>query len=307
MTNTDLIDFTSPSNGGNNDYISVVKAQLLNADRTEVFLKAFPCIEKGLFRITLEGMSEKLYFLYRVISTDPENFSYKMEIKPFRFINWKDSKIWCNFFPWAEVEIAITEACEVTTKVTIGSYTMEDAAVDAISEISQKNALLGIEKKNGSRTFDMISEAKKLCEEVQTTEMLASWEVKELPGLDRLMGSIIVVNTLIEMQKEKKTIVSTVSTEKKPTESAPVIYKEAEGRKQESPRRVKRIYSDLTIISERPPRKLKARRKITMSSWSVRGHLRHYKNGRIVHIAPYQKGKGKGSEVNEKPITLIVK
>ena len=28
-------------------------------------------------------------------------------------------------------------------------------------------------------------------------------------------------------------------------------------------------------------------------AWGVRGHYRHYKNGKVVYIAPYQKGKGR--------------
>ena len=38
-------------------------------------------------------------------------------------------------------------------------------------------------------------------------------------------------------------------------------------------------------------RQLKSRKKSTFS-WTVRGHVRHYKSGKIVYIKPYEKGTG---------------
>lgn len=38
-------------------------------------------------------------------------------------------------------------------------------------------------------------------------------------------------------------------------------------------------------------------RSITCPLWQVRGHMRHYKNGRTVYIAPYRKGRDRDSTV----------
>lgn len=39
----------------------------------------------------------------------------------------------------------------------------------------------------------------------------------------------------------------------------------------------------------------RAAREITCPVWEVRGHMRHYKSGKAVYIAPYRKGKERGS------------
>jgi hypothetical protein len=35
--------------------------------------------------------------------------------------------------------------------------------------------------------------------------------------------------------------------------------------------------------------------KITCPCWSVRGHYRHYKSGKVVFVRSYEKGKDKGN------------
>lgn len=50
----------------------------------------------------------------------------------------------------------------------------------------------------------------------------------------------------------------------------------------------------ITINTHSPKtaRQIKSRRRVTIS-WSVRGHIRHYKNGKTVYIKPFEKGQGR--------------
>ena len=42
-----------------------------------------------------------------------------------------------------------------------------------------------------------------------------------------------------------------------------------------------------------------SKRRMSLSCWGVRGHFRHYKNGKVVYIKPYTKGKGSKTERKE--------
>lgn len=50
---------------------------------------------------------------------------------------------------------------------------------------------------------------------------------------------------------------------------------------------VKHIYEENTINS--------SKKNINCPCWSVRGHYRHYKNGKVVFVRSYEKGKDKGN------------
>lgn len=41
-----------------------------------------------------------------------------------------------------------------------------------------------------------------------------------------------------------------------------------------------------------------SRHKMTCERWDVKGHFRHYKNGKVVYVKPYEKGKGRKKERN---------
>lgn len=51
----------------------------------------------------------------------------------------------------------------------------------------------------------------------------------------------------------------------------------------------------------------RAIREITCPVWTVRGHMRHYKNGKTVYVAPYRKGKERdsASAVSGKEYVLV--
>jgi hypothetical protein len=39
---------------------------------------------------------------------------------------------------------------------------------------------------------------------------------------------------------------------------------------------------------------------ITCEHWSVKGHYRHYKNGKVVWISPHERGKNKDTKIQNK-------
>lgn len=41
------------------------------------------------------------------------------------------------------------------------------------------------------------------------------------------------------------------------------------------------------------------KKRFSLGSWGVRGHFRHYRNGKVVYIKPYTKGKGQKKETKE--------
>lgn len=55
-------------------------------------------------------------------------------------------------------------------------------------------------------------------------------------------------------------------------------------------RRVVRYFKCYSITGKRAP-EAKEKHKILCPAWSVRGHMRHYKSGKVVFINPYIKGK----------------
>lgn len=62
------------------------------------------------------------------------------------------------------------------------------------------------------------------------------------------------------------------------------------GKKGRASRRVVREYKCYKIVGERR-NQIKEKHKILCPAWSVRGHIRHYKSGKVVFINPYIKGK----------------
>lgn len=51
------------------------------------------------------------------------------------------------------------------------------------------------------------------------------------------------------------------------------------------------------INCEEIKRKLSKKHKITCNLWEVGGHLRRYKNGKVVYIRPYKKGKDRDKDI----------
>lgn len=58
---------------------------------------------------------------------------------------------------------------------------------------------------------------------------------------------------------------------------------------------VKHLNKIYTIRGKRAPTENKGTRARHCEAWEVVGHYRHYKNGRVVYIAPYYKGKNKNA------------
>lgn len=57
---------------------------------------------------------------------------------------------------------------------------------------------------------------------------------------------------------------------------------------------------NITTHNEKIARKLTSKKPVRIAGcWSVRGHVRHYKNGKTVYIKPYEKGKDRNKRINK--------
>lgn len=97
------------------------------------------------------------------------------------------------------------------------------------------------------------------------------------------------INYLMEHPEEKEIKRSERKTTKRPDGTK----KQSDGTK--ATPAAKRVINlnQITIRTSdtKTERNLKSRKKATFS-WSVRGHLRHYKSGKTIYIKPYEKGTG---------------
>ena len=54
-----------------------------------------------------------------------------------------------------------------------------------------------------------------------------------------------------------------------------------------------KVYKLIDVVRKYEKHLNHAKRHMTCEHWEVKGHFRHYKNGKVVYIKPYSKGKGK--------------
>lgn len=99
------------------------------------------------------------------------------------------------------------------------------------------------------------------------------------------------LNYLMEHPEEKK--ISKKITEK--SESGTITKPDKDSESKEPKEHVVRLNGvRVTTSNNKVANKIKSR-KVTriMECWSVRGHFRHYKNGKVVYVHPYEKGTGR--------------
>lgn len=99
------------------------------------------------------------------------------------------------------------------------------------------------------------------------------------------------LNYLMEHPEEKK--ISKKITEK--SESGTVTKPAKDSESKEPKEHVVRLNGvRITTSNNKAANKIKSR-KVTriMERWSVRGHFRHCKNGKVVYVHPYEKGTGR--------------
>lgn len=102
------------------------------------------------------------------------------------------------------------------------------------------------------------------------------------------------LNYLMEHPEEKE--ISKKITEKSESgaETKPAKDSESKGQKEPKEHVVRLNGVRITTSNNKAVNKIKSR-KVTriMECWSVRGHFRHYKNGKVVYVHPYEKGNGR--------------
>ena len=115
--------------------------------------------------------------------------------------------------------------------------------------------------------------------------------------VNNFMQILLYINYLLEHPEIKE-----VHKEKSKTSTA---NKKTSASKSSTPTEPRKsvarttIINGLRIVSDAEPvhKKLKSKKiqRVT-DCWGVRGHYRHYKNGKTVYIEPYKKGKGRNEK-----------
>lgn len=102
------------------------------------------------------------------------------------------------------------------------------------------------------------------------------------------------LNYLMEHPEEKK--ISKKIKEKSESGTITKPDKDSESKERKEPKEhvVHLNGVRITTSNNKAASKIKSR-KVTriMECWSVRGHFRHYKNGKVVYVHPYEKGTGR--------------
>jgi len=108
-------------------------------------------------------------------------------------------------------------------------------------------------------------------------------ELTEEKLVNRLI--VLVINVNNYLYHYKKDFVETVTRKY----SRHKVFNEATGRKEPI------VYISRTFTLSRKVRESEVKREHVwkISAWGVRGHKRHYKSGKVIHIKPYVKGKDK--------------
>ena len=125
-------------------------------------------------------------------------------------------------------------------------------------------------------------------------------EAKDI--LNHFFTTIVRVNHELSSNKPK-------AVRKKDSNTKVKAIKDAEPDKNPKPQIIRTLPSGVTIKSENIPKAptLEIIRHYKIASWGRRGHLRHYKNGKVVYIAPcIAKRKDFDSETVVKRQKIIV-
>lgn len=56
-----------------------------------------------------------------------------------------------------------------------------------------------------------------------------------------------------------------------------------------------KVYKLIDVVRKYEKHLNHAKKHMTCDCWEVKGHFRHYKNGKVVYVKPYSKGKGRST------------
>lgn len=222
-----------------------------------------PCFEKGAVKFNTFR-----YIVFEMIEIDPENKSMKIKLRDYI----KSVKeVW-------EMGVGVTIVITDTSSGNINKirYEIEDKQnfEELYTMYSAKD--LGWTKSDYRLWLDtIVANAKTVTKEIK--DQSGSDQCEELALA--FMGTIVRCNAMLEMNKPSRPI--------KKENIAPGKRKIAY-EKGKNPERKIRNVGALRVQSKEIPRKPSLETVITYKTakWSVRGHIRRYKNGKEVYIKP---------------------
>lgn len=108
---------------------------------------------------------------------------------------------------------------------------------------------------------------------------IETWDVKkpEVDALLPMMFMVYAVNRAMNVE-----VIDMPETTRR--------YKPVSQRKQSKPKEEYKLFEVIRRYSKHINH---SRHKITCESWQVKGHFRHYKNGKVSYVKPFIKGKGR--------------
>ena len=132
---------------------------------------------------------------------------------------------------------------------------------------------------------EFLSSLLKMIQENISVKSIFNWNVNET-------GSILVPMFFMKYCIDK-------AMQNKPIE-VPVTKKKYKPMNERSKSKPKTEYKLFEIIRKYEKHMNKNKHHIMCEHWEVKGHFRHYKNGKVVYIKPFSKGKNKDSKTENR-------
>ncbi len=248
----------------------------------EYWCFAIPPLLNGVLRI-----NKNRFIGYEVLDIDMEEKSYLVRMMDYAF----DKGVWTfNLCVVADINCVYPGGFRYDTRLTMREYFM-------YMFVSPKKGMhtLPLDK----RTYDNL-----------VNDLLPSLE-KEVPADDEMTNSLIqhfftaMLQVNCELNEHKP---KAVRGKAKGVKVKTVTDKTPETNPR--PQIVRTLPSGVTITSAKAPKAstLEVVRHYKVASWNVRGHVRHYKNGKVVYIEPrvaHRKEFGNATNVGKRQ-TIIV-
>lgn len=244
-----------------------------------------PCFEKGALKINTFR-----YIVFEVLEMDAENQSVKIRLRDYMK---PDESFW-QMGVGATVTIKASQFIDETGNEHYVHLALEEKQnfEDLYTMYSAKE--LGWSKSEYKQWMDIIvANASEVTKEVK----------QQIDGdqCDQLANTFILIinrcNAMLEMNKPSRPIKKSVSSGNRT-----VSYE-----KGKSPERKIRMVGTLRVQSKEIPRKPCLESIITYKTakWTVRGHVRRYKNGKEVYIKPTTRTRKALADTNETTATTI--
>lgn len=222
-----------------------------------------PPLLNGVLRV-----NKQRFIGYKIQNIDLENKSYDIEMMDYGF----DKGTWAfNVLAWATVQCKEHQPYGYTFNYVM---TMEDLFRHVFVDPPKGMNKLPLDKKYYD---NLVNEVLPSLQEVKAENDMA------FNTLNHFFIAMIRVNCELNEHKPKA-----VRSKAKGTKYKVTTVTDEVPEKDPKPQIVRTLPSGITIKSVKVPKAstLEVVRHYKVASWNVRGHMRHYKNGKTVYIEP---------------------